>query len=110
MSRCNTFRQSLVVLGFLAATSAFADETPTKPVAEPTAASTSKAPEARDLICRDRLRPGSHIAMRTCATAEQWAAANRMPAAYPQEGQSISTVGQSVGVSAFTHSGSAYQF
>jgi len=110
MSRCNTFRHSLAVLGFLAATSAFADETPTKPVAEPTAASTSKGPEPRDLICRDRLRPGSHIAMRTCATAEQWAAANRTPAAYPQEGQPISTVGQSVGVSAFTHSGSAYQF
>jgi hypothetical protein len=105
----------LALLGLLMTAGAYAAEPPAKPAtasAEPTVQS-----QAEELICRDRLRPGSRIAMRTCATARQWAAStvSRRTQAWfggglPSGQASVSTVGQSVGASAFTSGGSPYSF
>jgi len=114
MFSANTIRSSLALLGLLVAVAAYSAEPPAEPataLAEPTAQS-----RAEKLICRDRLRPGSHISMRTCATAKQWAASTVSRhtqsggGAGPWGQASASTVGQSVGVSAFTPGGSPYSF
>jgi hypothetical protein len=105
-------RCAIALTGFVVAAAAFGAEPP-KPSAEPSA-STQAATEG--LICRDRLRPGSHIAMRTCLTAAQWAAARAQGRFGPRYGGGVSgyvhegvgpwgqvsTTAQSVGVNVFT--------
>ncbi len=109
MSRPNLLHCTIALAGLVVAAGASAAE-PTPTPAKATAATTE------DLICRDRLRPGSHIAMRTCLTRAQWAVARaqgslRAPLglsthAGVQDGAgpwgAVSTVGASVGMSAFT--------
>ena len=102
MTPQNVLRCTIALVGFVVAAAAFGAEptntrvTPAKPVIT--------APEG--LICRDRLRPGSHIAKRVCLTSAQWAMP--YPQAYPHEtvgpwgAAAQSTVGASVGGSAFT--------
>jgi hypothetical protein len=110
MSRPNVLHCAIALAGLAVAAAAFGAEPPNTS-AEPTI--TSTAATAESLICRDRLRPGSHIAMRTCLTAAQWAAAKaqasfRAPyaAASVNEGMgpwgNVSTTGASVGMNAFT--------
>jgi len=97
----NVLRGAIALAGFLVAAAAFgAEPTNTRVTsAGPNTATTATG----SLICRDRPRPGSHIAKRVCLTSAQWAI---YPQAYPHEtpgpwGQQ-STTGASVGMSAFT--------
>jgi hypothetical protein len=110
MTRQNLLHCSIALVGLAVAGGAFgAEPTPTTPAPSVKPAVTSTTSATDGLICRDRLRPGSHIARRTCLTAAQWAARsmNTQPAsAYAHEstgpwGQ-VSTAGASVGMSAFT--------
>jgi hypothetical protein len=104
MSRLRVLRCSVAVVGFMVAAAAFGAPpaaprvTPVKPTTKATA----------DLICKSRLRPGSHIATRRCLTAAQWAAPNPFVwgATHADAGMGpwgqVSTAGQSAGASAFT--------
>jgi hypothetical protein len=57
MFRSNAIRCAAGVFGLLLVTQSFA----------------AGATKDEELVCRDQLRPGSHIKMRVCATPEQWA-------------------------------------
>ena len=110
MPRLNVLRCSLAVVGFVVAAAAFGAQPATTPVtpAKPGLAATAPG----DLICRNRLRPGSHIAMRTCLTAAQWAAS--YPRGFYPQAQgfthdggagpwgAVTTTGASVGMNGFT--------
>jgi len=110
MTRQNLLHRSIALLGLAVGGAAFGAQ-PTAPTPAPSVTATTSAPD--DLICRNRLRPGSHIKMRICMTAAQWAAP--IPQGFMPEGigggvggggpwgaGAISTTGASVGVSAFT--------
>jgi hypothetical protein len=100
MRRSNALVYAIGTLGMMAATAAFAvDES-----AKPAAASKATAAASQPQICRTRLRPGSHIATRTCLTAAQWAARNQQVGVHDGTGPwgQVSTAAQSVGMSAFT--------
>ncbi len=56
MSCSNVLGRTIVLLGVLVAAQSLA------------------AAPSQDVVCRDQLRPGSHIAMRVCATPQEWAA------------------------------------
>ena len=110
MARQNLLRCSLALVGLVVATAAFGADptptpaTPTKPEVAATAAATD------GLVCRNRLRPGSHIKTLTCLTAAQWASRSMRNRGYAQgyahEGAgywgTVSTAGASIGMSAFT--------
>ena len=112
MSRPNVLH-SVIALAGLAVAGAVLGAEPPNTSAEPTITSTDAATEA--LICKDRLRPGSHIAMRTCLTAAQWAAPKArgftgvqgpVARAFINEGTGpwgfVPTTGASVGMNGFT--------
>jgi hypothetical protein len=109
MYRLNVLRCSLAVVGLAIGAAAFGAQPQVTPAKPGVAA-------AADLVCKNRLRPGSHIKMRRCLTAAQWAAAypwGITAAEYPWgitpevrggggTWGAVSTAGQSVGMSAFT--------
>jgi hypothetical protein len=106
MQRANALSLVIGMLGLAVATAAFAADEPTAPSASPPATAAGK-----QRICRNRLRPGSHIATRTCLTAAQWAVRTWPNGTYAQGGGvheglgpwgQVSTAGQSAGASAFT--------
>ena len=106
MHRANAVSHLIAVLGMAVASAAFAADEPTAPPASSPA--TAAAPQPQ--ICRDRLRPGSHIATRTCSTTAQRAVRSWPNGMYRQGGLydslgawgQVSTAAQSVGASAFT--------
>ena len=106
MSRQNALRYSLAAVGFVVAAAAFGAE-PATPATPPKPSIVAPGDTTGGSICKSRLRPGSHIATRTCLTAAQRAAATiqtASPGVYGGLGPwgQVSTVGQSVGMSAFT--------
>lgn len=94
MPRHNVGRCSIAIVGLVVASAAFGAEpnaAAPAPSVKPDVAVTTSGPE--DLICRDRLRPGSHIKTRACLTAAQWAAPRTQ--SYVHEG--MGPWGQAIG-------------
>jgi hypothetical protein len=100
MRRSNALSCVIGILGMMAVTTAFAVDEPAAPAASSNATAAARQP----LICRDRLRPGSRISVRTCLTAAQWSMRNQQVGVHDGAGPwgQVSTAGQSVGASAFT--------
>ena len=53
-------------------------------------AAQSMAAATDELVCREQLRPGSRIAMRTCATRVEWVTIAERDAALRQSGATVS--------------------
>src|SRR5919108_2776126 len=108
MSRANVLRCSLAVVGLAVAAAAFGAQPAATPAdsAQPGVAGTTGTTDG--LVCRYRLKSGSHIKVRTCLTAAQRAARSMRDRGYAHEGAgpwgqgNFSTAGASVGMSAFT--------
>lgn len=103
MSPVKAILRASSLAALLLTTAAFGSEAP--PAAEATASATAKP--AEEVVCRDRLRPGSHIKTRLCLTSAQWAAPNpwfEKAAIHGGSGAwgAVSTAGASVGMNAFT--------
>jgi hypothetical protein len=104
MSRPSVLRCSLAVVGFMIAATALGAERTHSRMTSATPGNSAPARATDGLICRNRLRPGSHIASRACLTAGQWAAS--YPQVYGHEGPGswgmVSTTAESVGMNVFT--------